>query len=312
VNIYLHASYTTNIDIDNNSVSEKYYKLSEFKGIDIDMWLVATRKQKEIQDKIDTVKIENIKKYSKPLSRPHSTSSSLTKVHSYTYEYKGPGPNMYQDSSAHVSDKYDNENLEYTITYETFLDTSPEALALRTFQSTVANITYTRIPTVDNRFVFSTDHQWVWDLRDCFEHNKYKISWCIVNVERARGYNILTKECRMGQPPPNVVIHTSSEKEGYVIWRSVVDLQLRISCTQSYDPDPHTRYNTGTKSRVKRKYKNNRRGKLLSNVNHEDVEAISSALNCNANIKDIIKHVKANNAYFDNQVELVDVNNDLR
>lgn len=136
------------------------------------------------------------------------------------------------------------------------------------------------IPIVDNNLVIKVKN-WVWDLRECFDHNKFKISWCKVYKDKAVGYDLNNNTKIIGNTPSYIRINTPL-KDGYTIWRSCIDDKLRISYIDS-------KINKYTK-----------RGKLLSNVN---VKELSKELNCNANISDIIDCLKAQNRYFDKQIE---------
>jgi superfamily II DNA or RNA helicase len=123
----------------------------------------------------------------------------------------------------------------------------------------------------------------IWDLRECFETNTHKISWCQVDREKAIGYDLERQVKIIGTLADYVKILTPLPK-GYTIWRSAVDNKLRIS-------------NLDSKDKRKRK-----RGKLISNLNNNDIQLISEDLNCDPTIEVIVDILKSENRYFDKQI----------
>lgn len=138
------------------------------------------------------------------------------------------------------------------------------------------------IPEVDNNLVIRIK-EWVWDLRNCFDTNKFKISWCNVYYENAVGYNTKNNTKILGKVPDYIKINIPN-KEGYTIWRSCIDNKLRLSFI---DGDLN---------------KFSKRGKLVENIN---IKEIANKLNCEASLFDIIRTLKKQNRYFDKQIEYV-------
>nr|CAJ57278.1 putative helicase [Millerozyma acaciae] len=138
-------------------------------------------------------------------------------------------------------------------------------------------------PEPDNKFVFKVDN-WIWDLTECFDHNKFKISWCNIYYDKIKGYDIANKLKIMAANPAGIKINKPLDN-GYTIWRSVIDDKLRISYIDN-------KIN---------KYK--KRGKILSNVKSDEINKISKDLNCKNNIKSIIETLKNSGRYFDKQIE---------
>nr|CAA38623.1 unnamed protein product [Lachancea kluyveri]prf//1712308D ORF 4 [Lachancea kluyveri] len=136
------------------------------------------------------------------------------------------------------------------------------------------------VPEVDNNLVIKIN-EWVWDLRNCFEQNKFKISWCRVYKDKAIGYNIENNTKIIGNIPDYIKINTPL-KNGYTVWRSCIDNKLRLSYIDE-------KVNKFTK-----------RGKLLANVN---INKIAKDLNCGESTSDIINTLKKENRYFDKQIE---------
>lgn len=138
-------------------------------------------------------------------------------------------------------------------------------------------------PEVDNKFVFKVN-EWIWDFTECFEHNKFKISWCRIKIENIVGYDLLNKIKIIGTQPNGLKINKPLDN-GYTIWRSCIDDKLRIS------------YMDNKLNKFKK------RGKILSNVKSDEIENISKDLSCLNTLEDIIKVLKNNNRYFDKQIE---------
>lgn len=135
-------------------------------------------------------------------------------------------------------------------------------------------------PIPDNILIFEIEGK-VWDLTKCFDHNKYKISWCKIYEDKVICYDIKNKEKIIGRMSINKLKINKPLDNGYTIWRSCIDNRLRIS------------YMSNT---TKNKY--TKRGKLLSNVNINEIE---KELNC----ENLIEYLKKENRYFDKQIEYV-------
>jgi hypothetical protein len=138
------------------------------------------------------------------------------------------------------------------------------------------------LPLVDNRFRFKID-DFIWDLSDCFEHNKFKISWCRINLDLAKGYSLKSHTCVVGKPPQNIIVYTpetffqhrksrnppqsprlpKTPLPEVVAWRSAVDDQIRI--TNLWGDFTHTQ-------------KSRSRGKIINNMNVNELKAISKTL----------------------------------
>lgn len=136
------------------------------------------------------------------------------------------------------------------------------------------------IPKIDNEMVIKIN-EWVWDFRNCFDTNKFKISWCKIYEDKAIGYNLENNTKIMGNIPSYIRINRPIPG-GYTIWRSCIDKKLRIS------------FIDGEVNKF------SKRGKLISNVNTSE---IAKDLNCENNIESIINTLKEQNRYFDKQIE---------
>lgn len=139
------------------------------------------------------------------------------------------------------------------------------------------------VPEVDNKLVFKVN-DWIWDLRECFDKNKYKISWCKVKYENTVGYDTNKKVKVIGAIPNGINIHVPIEG-GYTIWRSCIDDKLRISYI-------------GNKVN-----KFSKRGKIITNMKSDEIKLISKDLGCENNLNSIIDKLKSINRYFDKQID---------
>ncbi|PIA12622.1 hypothetical protein COEREDRAFT_51625 [Coemansia reversa NRRL 1564] len=145
----------------------------------------------------------------------------------------------------------------------------------------------TKIPPVDNKMVIKANNC-IWDLNRCFETNRSKISWCNVNLNNAICYNCDSGEITLGPPTYYIKINRPLA-EGYTIWRSCVDEKLRLT-------------NNSLKSKNKRcSY----RGKLIKNINKDEIIKIADDLNVDHNINAIIENLKKDNRFFDKQIEII-------
>lgn len=144
-------------------------------------------------------------------------------------------------------------------------------------------------PMVDDRLVFKVASDIIWDLTKCFDHNKYKISWCKVYLDKAEGYNLATNHRIVGSPPASIVIHTPY-KTGYTIWRSCIDMKLRITYINNADQTPTNKI---------------RRGKLIQNLKQVEISRIAKELKCTDTlIGSIIDTLKKQGRFFDKQIEI--------
>lgn len=137
------------------------------------------------------------------------------------------------------------------------------------------------VPKVDGILVIEIN-EWVWDLRECFEHNKFKISWCRIFLDKAVGYDKIKKIRVIGHPS---YLRINKPLDGYTIWRSCIDNNLRISFIDKT-------INKFTK-----------RGLLLSNVKADYINKISEELGCKSSLVYIIDNLKLKGRYFDKQIE---------
>nr|CAC08224.1 putative helicase [Schwanniomyces etchellsii] len=138
-------------------------------------------------------------------------------------------------------------------------------------------------PEPDDKLIFRVGNT-IWDLTNCFDHNVFKISWCNISYENVVGYNLDKKIKIIGSKPNGLKINFPLPN-GYTIWRSCIDDKLRISYI----------------SNIKKKY--NKRGKIFSNMNFNEIKIISKDLGCLPNSKEIINTLKSQNRYFDKQIE---------
>lgn len=145
------------------------------------------------------------------------------------------------------------------------------------------------IPDVDNNMVFKIDNT-IWDLRNCFDSNPSKISWCNIYYENIVVYDIVNNKKVLGvRLPANLKINKPLDT-GITIWRSCVDNKLRITINE-------------------KKGKFRKRGKILNNMISKEIQIVSAHLNCSPNIEEIILKLKSDARYFDKQIEYTELNN---
>jgi superfamily II DNA or RNA helicase len=140
-------------------------------------------------------------------------------------------------------------------------------------------------PAVNGNTVIKSNN-WIWDLRDCFETNKSRISWCVIDRSLGIGYNCATNEIVYGGPPDYIKIY-GPLPDGYTIWRSCVDNKLRITCHKS-----------GSSRKV------DGRGRLLTNVNANLIIKIAKDLKVDPTLTAIIDKLRSENRYFNTQIEV--------
>lgn len=139
------------------------------------------------------------------------------------------------------------------------------------------------IPEPDNIKVFRINNR-IWDFSNCFESNKFKISWCKFDLSKVIEYDEISNTKTYLASTNKFKINLPLDN-GYTIWRSCIDNRLRITFANSKD---------------RKKFK---RGKLFSNVIQSEVNKISKYLNCDNNKESIIEKLKSQNRYFDKQIE---------
>lgn len=144
-------------------------------------------------------------------------------------------------------------------------------------------IKYFECPYPDNKLIIKKD-KYIWDLTNCFDKNKYKISWCNIYNENVILYNIDSK-IKIFMSLPNFIKIFKPIKKGYTIWRSIVDDKLRLTYISSNEKD-------------------NKRGIIINNMKQKYIEKISSDLNCESNLNSIINILKNNNRYIEKQISI--------
>lgn len=142
--------------------------------------------------------------------------------------------------------------------------------------STLLNKDVFTYPEPDNKLIFRIENE-IWDLTNCFDHNKFKISWCNVYEEKAVKYDLINKTVYNTNISSKFTIR-KPVPGGYTIWRSAVDNRLRLSYINE------------------KLGKFSKRGKLLINVK---TKLIEKELKVN-NLKEYLLSCLR---YFDKQIE---------
>ena len=143
-----------------------------------------------------------------------------------------------------------------------------------------------QLPQSDNNLIFN-HNKYIWDFTQCFDQNKYKISWCVYNEQKLVIYDKHTKKKMFGASPSRYFNINLPLEGGYTIWRSCIDNRLRISNIEDKNKKVQSR------------------GKLLQNLKINEINKIASDLNCKEyTIDSIIRTLKNNKRYFNKQIEL--------
>jgi superfamily II DNA or RNA helicase len=114
------------------------------------------------------------------------------------------------------------------------------------------------IPTPDNRLIFLISG-WIWDFRQCFDTNINKISWFNIYRNKAVCYS-KDGTSRIRDIPPTVEI-PEPQPGKITAWRSIIDGRIRITDLRS--------------STNRKKMK---RGKLMTNMNENEIATIANYL----------------------------------
>lgn len=138
------------------------------------------------------------------------------------------------------------------------------------------------IPTPDNQLVFLIS-DWVWDFRQCFDTNINKISWFNIYRNKAVCYS-KDGTSKIRDIPPMVEI--PEPKPGQITaWRSIIDGRIRITDLRS---------NTNRKKM--------KRGKLMINMNENEIAAIASHLGVAAD--SILDELKRIGCFIEKQISI--------
>lgn len=158
--------------------------------------------------------------------------------------YSGIDLDMYE--TAYNKDVSINSQLKFMV---------EESIWSEDMQESLSSV---HIPTPDNRLVFLIS-DWVWDFRQCFDTNINKISWFNIYRNKAVCYS-KDGTSKIRDIPPMVEI--PEPKPGQITaWRSIIDGRVRITDLRS------------SSNRKKMK-----RGKLMINMNENEIAAIASHL----------------------------------
>jgi len=139
-------------------------------------------------------------------------------------------------------------------------------------------------PEPNNILIIKKD-DWIWDLTNCFDTNKYKISWCNIYPEKVVAYDLKNK-MKIFTVLPSFIKIFKPNQEGYTIWKSVIDNRYRITFIDSSSK------------------KKSKRGLILNNMKQNYIDKISSELNCDNTIISIINKLKLQNRYIEKQIEI--------
>jgi hypothetical protein len=136
------------------------------------------------------------------------------------------------------------------------------------------------IPIPDNKLIFLIS-DWVWDFRQCFDTNINKISW--FNIYRNKAICYSKEGTSKIRDIPLMVEIPEPEPGKITAWKSIIDNRVRIT---------DLRYSTNRKKM--------KRGKLVSNMNENELATIANYLR--VPVDNILDELKRRNCYIDKQI----------
>lgn len=136
------------------------------------------------------------------------------------------------------------------------------------------------IPTPDGRLILLIAG-WVWDFRQCFDTNINKISWFNVYRNKAVCYSP-QGIAKIREIPPEVLIPEPQAGQ-ITAWKSIIDGRVRI-----------------TDLRASTNRKKMKRGKLMANMNENEIAAIANHLNVKP--EGILDELKRTDCYIESQI----------
>ena len=138
-------------------------------------------------------------------------------------------------------------------------------------------------PVPDNKLIFLIS-DWVWDFRQCFDTNINKISW--FNIYRNKAVCYSEDGISKIRDIPPVVVIPEPEPGKITAWKSIIDNRIRIT---------DLRYTTNRKKM--------KRGKLMSNMNENELATIANYLG--VPVDNILDELKRRGCYIDKQIILI-------
>jgi superfamily II DNA or RNA helicase len=138
------------------------------------------------------------------------------------------------------------------------------------------------IPAPDNRFIYLIS-EWVWDFRQCFDTNISKISW--YNIYRDKAICYFKDGTSKIREIPQTVNIPQPESGKVTAWRSIIDDRIRIT---------DLRFSTNRKKM--------KRGKLINNMNENEIVSIAKSLGVASTVKDILTELHRRGDYIDKQI----------
>jgi superfamily II DNA or RNA helicase len=146
------------------------------------------------------------------------------------------------------------------------------------------SLSVVNIPIPDNKLIFLISG-WVWDFRQCFDTNINKISW--FNIYRNKAVCYSKDGISKIRDIPPVVIIPEPEPGKITAWKSIIDNRVRITDLRC------------TTNRKKMK-----RGKLMSNMNENELATIANYLG--VLVDNILDELKQRGCYIDKQIILIE------
>jgi hypothetical protein len=138
-------------------------------------------------------------------------------------------------------------------------------------------------PVPDNKLIFLIS-DWVWDFRQCFDTNINKISW--FNIYRNKAVCYSEDGISKIRDIPPVVVIPEPVPGKITAWKSIIDNRVRIT---------DLRYTTNRKKM--------KRGKLMSNMNENELATIANYLG--VPVDNILDELKRRGCYIDKQIILI-------
>lgn len=136
------------------------------------------------------------------------------------------------------------------------------------------------IPTPDNHLILLIAG-WVWDFRQCFDTNINKISW--FNIYRNKAVCYSPQGISKIREIPREVLIPEPQPGKITAWKSIIDGRVRITDLRS----------STNRKRMKR-------GKLMANMNENEIAAIANHLNVKP--EGILDELKRTGCYIENQI----------
>lgn len=268
VNIYLHATVIADEEED--------------ESIDMNMYKVASSKDKLIQNQLDYIKENSIWDYLNNDTVEQTQSISLPvediKIESIENGDKDTLLYLVSQTGIILSDNsiLSSNHLALSLENEAYKEME---------QETKIDTLLFSIPSVDNKLIIQHKN-YILDCRNCFDTNISKISWYNVYPENMVCYDLTNKSTQIGTM--NFIEFPKPQLNTITGWISIVDNRIRIT---------DLRNATLNKKKMKR-------GKLIINMNDVEIDSISSFLGCSTKLPDIIETLKSKDLFIESQILL--------